>query len=57
MVLLNGPDNKLHVANLRLNIAGSVNLNDDTAAAPYADALQMLNSFVVYAGQNITQSV
>lgn len=57
MVLLPGADNKLHVANLRLTTGGSVNLNDEAAAAPYAEALQVLNSFVVYAGQNITQSV
>jgi hypothetical protein len=57
MVLLPGADSKLHVANLRLTTGGTVNLNDETAAAPYAEALQVLNSFVVYAGQNITQSV
>lgn len=56
MVLLNAADEKLHVANLRLSTAASVNLNDDTAAAPYAESLQVLNSFVVYAGQDITIS-
>jgi len=56
MVLLNGSDEKLHVANLRLSTAASINLNDETAAAPYAESLQVLNSFVVYTGQDITVS-
>jgi hypothetical protein len=57
MVLLNGADGKLHVANLRLNDAVAVNLNDETAAAPYAEALKVLSSFEVYSGKDISVSM
>lgn len=57
MVLLNSSDSTLHVANLRLSTPGGINLNDDAAAAPYAEALQLLASFVVYAGQTIDTSL
>ncbi|NJR12718.1 hypothetical protein HC776_02305 [bacterium] len=55
MVLLNST-NMLHVANLRLPASGNVNLNDATAAAPYADTLKVLDSFAVYEGQNVSVS-
>lgn len=56
MLLLNGSDDKLHIANLRLTTAGSVNLNDDAAAASYGDALKVLASFEVYAGKGVSVS-
>ncbi len=57
MLLLNGSDNKLHVANLRLSGSGDINLNDETAAAPYAETLKILSSFEIYAGKDISVSL
>jgi hypothetical protein len=57
MVLINGADEKLHVATLRLTNPVNVNLNDDAAATTYADALKVLNSFEVYAGKDVSVSL
>ena len=55
---LSGPlepwDRKLHAANLRLSAPDSVNLNDETVAAPYAEAFKVLASFGVYAGTGVS---
>lgn len=45
-VLLNGADEKLHVANLRFPGA-DVDLNASESVAPYSDLLQVMNSFTV----------
>jgi hypothetical protein len=43
-VLLNGANNRLHVANLRLN-AANVDLNGDAGKTQFADAVQSMGTF------------
>ena len=55
-VLLNGPDEKLHVANLRFPGA-DVDLNATEEVASHSDLLQVMNSFNVLPGlANVTTS-
>jgi hypothetical protein len=55
-VLLNGPDEKLHVANLRFPGA-DVDLNTTEAVASHSDLLQVMNSFTVLPSlANVTTS-
>lgn len=51
-LLLNGSDNRLYVANLRLAKAG-VDLNSDTAQTEYSDAARVLQTFQVLEGVNV----
>lgn len=45
-VLLNGPDDRFHVANLRLDVAG-VDLNSDDGRETYPEIAQVMDSFRV----------
>jgi hypothetical protein len=51
-LLLNGGDNRLYVANLRLAKAG-VDLNTDTTQVEYSDAARTLQTFQVLEGINV----
>ncbi len=51
-LLLNGGDNRLYVANLRLAKAG-VDLNTDTAQAEYSDVARALQTFQELEGVNV----